>query len=144
MPVRWEVRFRRMIVAGAATIVLGIVIHLVGLNPLVKRIWTPSWTLFSGGCCFILLAAFHAALDWKGWRRWAFPLEVIGLNSIAAYCAAHLFENFVSSSLTTHFGLGAFTVFGEPFAPFLRGVLVLVILWLMLYWMYRRKIFLKI
>ena len=117
---------------------------MLGVCPLVKRIWTPTWTLFSGGCCFLLLAAFYAAIDWCGWKRWTFPLTVIGMNSIAAYCMAHLFENFILSSLTTHFGVAAFNVFGETVAPFSRGVLVLLIFWLILLWMYRRKLFLKI
>ena len=55
-----------------------------------KRIWTPSWTLFSGGVCFLMLAAFAWVIEAKGYRKWAFPLVVIGMNSIAAYLIAHL------------------------------------------------------
>jgi len=137
-------RVRRLVFAGIITLMLGIGFHLLGVCPIVKRIWTPSWTLFSGGCCFLLLSAFYAAIDWQGWRQWAFPLAVIGMNSIAAYCMAHLWGDFVLHSLTTHLGSGAFDLFGETVAPFFRGVLVLAILWLILLWMYRRKLFLKI
>ena len=71
---------------------------------MVKRIWTPSWTLFSGGSCFLFLAAFSWVMDMKGYRKWAFPLVVIGMNSIAAYMIAHLFEDFISSSFRIHLG----------------------------------------
>ena len=137
-------RMRRLVIAGMIGLVLGVALHMLGVCPLVKRIWTPTWTLFSGGCCFLLLAAFYAVIDGYGWRRWTFPLAVIGMNSIAAYCMAHLFEGFILSSLTTHLGAAAFNVFGETVAPFFRGALVLLIFWLILLWMYRRRLFLKI
>jgi heparan-alpha-glucosaminide N-acetyltransferase len=143
-PLSDGLRVRRMLIVGAGGVVLGLVLHRLGICPLVKRIWTPTWTLFSGGCCFLMLAAFYAIIDWRGWKAWTFPLRVIGMNSIAAYCFAHLFEGFITSSLTTHFGSDCFNLFGEALAPFYRGVLVLAVFWLILLWMYRRKLFLKI
>jgi len=137
-------RVRRLVTAGLVGLALGLALHVLGVCPLVKRIWTPAWTLFSGGACFLLLAAFYAAIDWHGWKRWTFPLAVVGMNSIAAYCMAHLFEGFILSSLTTHLGGTIFTVFGESVAPFFRGILVLLIFWLILLWMHRRKLFLKV
>ncbi len=83
-------------------------------------------------------------LDLLGVRFWAFPLRVIGMNSIAAYCMAGLFEGFVVSSLNTHVGERIFNIFGEAYEPLLRGAAVLLVLWLILFWMYRRKLFLKI
>lgn len=137
-------RVKRMIIAGVVGLVLGLTLHQVGLNPLVKRIWTPSWTMFSGGWCFLILAGFYAMVDWRGWKAWTFPLQVVGMNSIAAYVIAHLFEGFIASAFTTHFGADAFAVFGEAVAPFVRGMLVLLVFWLILFWMYRRKLFLKV
>jgi len=75
-------------------------------------------------------------------RRWAFPLMVVGMNSIAAYCIAHLFEKYFIETLNIHFGR-VFPYFA-PYDPFVRGALVLLIFWLILFWMYRRKIFLKV
>jgi len=130
--------------AGLIGLVSGWVIGWLGICPVVKRIWTPSWVLFSGGWCFLFTAAFYAVMDVLGHKRWGFPLVVIGMNSIAAYCMAHLFEGFVSSSLRTHLGASAFKVLGEPYQPLLRGAAILAVLWLMLFWMHRRKIFLRI
>jgi hypothetical protein len=53
-------------------------------------------------------------------------------------------EGFVSSALVRHLGAAPFAVFGAPFEPVLRGAGVIVVFWLTLYWMYRRKIFLRI
>ena len=116
----------------------------LGVCPVVKRIWTPSWVLFSGGWCFLFLAGFYAVLDLLGVRFWAFPLRVIGMNSIAAYCMAGLFEDFFKKNLYTHLGHKPFQILGEPYEPLLHGAAVLLILWLILFWMYRRKIFLRI
>ena len=124
--------------------VLGAVISWLGLCPIVKRIWTPSWALYSGGWCLLLLALFYAVIDVAGFKGWSFPLVVIGLNSIAAYCIAHLFEDFVGRSLDTHLGTGVFQAFGAAGQPLLRGAATLLVFWLILLWMYRRKFFLRI
>lgn len=137
-------KIRPLLVAGVAGLILGITFHALGVCPLVKRIWTPTWTLFSGGCCFLLLAAFYAVIDWRGWKRWAFPLRVIGVNSIAAYVMTWLFEEPVANQLRIHVGETPFLIFGPAFAPLLHGVVTIVIFWLILFWMYRRKLFLKI
>lgn len=139
-----SVPFRRLLLAGAGGIAAGLLLHFTGICPVVKRIWTPGWTLFSGGACFLFLAAFSWIIDIKGYRRWAFPLVVIGTNSIAAYLIAHLFESFIASSLRIHLGEGAFRILGPGLQPLLFGGAVLLIFWLLLFWMYRRKIFLRI
>ena len=66
------------------------------------------------------------------------------MNSIAAYCMAHLIEGFIAGSFMTHLGPNVFKVLGQPYEPLVRGVMVLLVFWLLLFWMYRRKIFLKI
>lgn len=130
--------------AGVIGLASGALIGWLGICPVVKRIWTPSWVLYSGGWCFLLLAAFYTVIDVLGRRAWAFPLIVIGMNSIAAYCIDHLFEDFVTDTVHVHLGRGVFNLFGAPYAPLLQGVLVLLVFWLMLFWMYRRKLFLRI
>ena len=90
-----QIPMKRLLVAGAIGIAAGLLLHFTGICPVVKRIWTPSWTLFSGGLCFLFLAGFCWVIEVKGYRKWAFPLVVIGMNSIAAYLIAHLFERFI-------------------------------------------------
>jgi heparan-alpha-glucosaminide N-acetyltransferase len=132
------------VIAGVIGLVSGWLIGRLGICPVVKRIWTPSWVLFSGGWCFLLMAAFYTLIDVRGFKRWAFPLLVIGMNSIAAYCIAELLPGFFSATLKTHLGQNSFKVFGEPYEPLLIGGLVLIVYWVILFWMYRRKIFLRV
>jgi heparan-alpha-glucosaminide N-acetyltransferase len=137
-------RVRWFVTAGVVGIASGWLLGALGLCPVVKRIWTPSFTLWSGGICLLFMAAFHEWIDVRGHRRWAFPLVVIGVNSIAAYCMDHLFVKFIEQDLGTHLGAGFFSVLGDSFAPLLEGAVVLAVLWLILFWMYRRRIFLRI
>ena len=136
-------KLRWLLVAGAAGIGLGWLLGAVGVNPVVKRIWTPSFTLWSGGVCLLILAGAYYVIDLRGHRRWTFPLVVLGMNSIAAYCLYEVGAKFVADSLTTHLGRG-FGVFGEAYRPFVLGLATLAAMWLVLYWMYRRRIFLRI
>jgi heparan-alpha-glucosaminide N-acetyltransferase len=139
-----KIPFKHFAIAGVIGITAGLLLDVTGICPVVKRIWTPSWTLFSGGACFLLLAAFSWIIDLKGYRKWAFPLVVIGMNSIAAYLIAHLFEEFIASSFRIHLGERAFQIFGTALEPLLLGIALLLTYWVLLLWMYRRKIFLKI
>jgi predicted acyltransferase len=124
--------------------VLGLLLHFAGICPLVKRIWTPTWTIFSGGACFLLLALFYYVIDMKGWRRGAFWLVVIGMNSIAIYVLVHLIDGFILDSIKTHLGQNVFKVLGEGNETLLSGGAALLVFWLILYWMYRKKLFIRI
>jgi len=135
---------RGLVIAGVALALAGLALQWLHVVPIVKRIWTSSYTLYSGGLVLLMLAVFHAAIEWKGWRRWAFPLLVIGMNSIAAYVMSWTLEGFVTGALARHVGPAPFLIFGAPFEPVLRGAAVLAVFWLILWWMYRRKIFLRI
>jgi predicted acyltransferase len=131
-------------IAGVVFLLTGALLGWLGICPVVKRIWTPSWVLFSGGWCFLLLAGFYAVIDLWGRKGWSFALVVIGMNSIAAYCIAHLFDGFIGKALKTNLGENSFKLLGEAYEPMVHGAAVLLFLWLILFWMYRRKLFLKI
>src|SRR5579883_188740 len=135
---------RRLAAVGAASLALGYGLDAAGVCPSVKRIWTPSWVLFSGGWCFLILAGFVAVCDVLGRAEWSFPLRVIGANSIVAYCAAHLLDDFIVGSVKTHLGADVFRRFGTAYEPFAAGVVILAVNWLVLYWMYRNRIFVRI
>jgi heparan-alpha-glucosaminide N-acetyltransferase len=139
-----EQKLRGLLIAGAGLVLLGLVCQWAGICPIVKRVWTSSYTLYSGGLVVLILAGFYALLDWKGWQRWAFPLIVVGMNSIAIYLMSWTMESFVSGALDRHFGTAISVIAGPTFQPVLHGFLVMLIFWLILYWMYRRKIFLRI
>jgi len=66
------------------------------------------------------------------------------MNSIAAYCIAHFMEGFLDSTLRIHLGPNFFQFAGAGLEPFFQGAAILLCYWLVLFWMYRRKLFLKI
>jgi predicted acyltransferase len=139
-----QIPLKKLLVAGVVGIAAGLLFHFTHICPVVKRIWTPSWTLFSGGACFLLLAAFCWVIEMKQRKAWAFPLVVIGMNSIAAYCIAHFMEGFLVSTFRIHLGPHFFEFLGTSLQPLMEGAAVLFCYWLVLFWMYRRKLFLKI
>jgi heparan-alpha-glucosaminide N-acetyltransferase len=134
-----------LLLAGAIIgLGLGWLIGAAGICPVVKRIWTPSWVLFSGGWALLFLAVFYLVMDWIGLRLWAFWLTVVGMNSIAAYLIAHLIEGFIHDALPRHLGKKMFLSAGEEYQPLLLGAAILLTEWLILLWMYRRRIFLRV
>ena len=139
-----QIPIRKFVQAAAALCAAGLLLHFTGICPIVKRIWTPSWTLWSGGVCFLFLAIFSWVIDVRKHRGIAFPLVVVGMNSIAAYVMAELCRPFVESSFRIHLGPGVLNCFGPGLEPMLVGALTLCTYWLVLYWMYRKKIFVRI
>jgi predicted acyltransferase len=123
------------------------------LCPIVKRIWTPSWTVFSTGWTLLMLAAFYWLIDMRGWRRWTFPLIVVGMNSIAMYCMSQLLKPWIRATLKKHLDApvrsllnedAKWGIFDGTYGPILESAAILLVLWLVCLWMYRRKIFIRI
>jgi predicted acyltransferase len=139
-----KIPLRKFLVAAAVLLAVGLLLHFTGICPIVKRIWTPSWTLFSGGVCFLFLAAFSWIVDIRMHRRIAFPLVVVGMNSIAAYWIADTCDGFVGNSFRIHLGERVLNCFGAAVEPTVLGALILITDWLILYWMFRKKIFIRI
>jgi len=135
---------RWLAVAGLIGLAGGWTVGVWGICPVVKRIWTPSWVLFSAGWCFLILAGFYIVLDIWNQRRWAFPLRVTGMNSIAAYMISWLCAGFISDAFVRHLGGQFFQLFGRIYEPLFLGAGVMLVEWLFLLWLHQRKIFLRI
>ena len=108
--------------------------------PIIHHLWTSSLVLFAGGISFLLLALFYLIIDIWGYKKWAFFFNVIGMNAIAVYVATHLFDfreigNVFVGGLLKYLG---------PWAGFVEASAALAVIWLILYFMYRNKIFIKI
>jgi predicted acyltransferase len=108
--------------------------------PIIKHIWSSSFVLYSGGISLVLLGLFYLLIDVWGWRRWAFGLTVIGMNAIAVYMARQLYDFRVLGDV---FVKGLMPHVG-PWDVLLRAVAGFALGWLVLYWMYRKKSFVKI
>lgn len=135
---------KRLIVTSAILFVVALVLHFAGVNPIVKRIWTPAWTLFSGGWCFLLLAAFYFLVDVLQKKSLFIPLIVIGTNSIAAYIIAHTIDSFIDQSFRINISPNYDLILGDPYRTLVSGATILLFEWLILHWMYKKKIFIKI
>lgn len=135
-------KFLALVLLGAACLAAGIYAHET-VNPIVKRIWTPAWAVYSAGWTFLLLALFYGIIDGIGLRAWAFPLVVVGMNSIAMYCMAGLIGGWVREQLKIHAGKEWFA-FAGAYGPIAQSAAVLSVLWLVCLWLYRRGIFIRI
>lgn len=135
---------RKLLLTGVILLLSGWLFSILGLCPNVKRIWTPSWTLFSGGWCFLLLTAFYYIVDLQKQGRWFYVFTVLGVNSIAAYVLAHTVIDFIDSSFRIHVHQQYDQVFGETYRTLVSGTVILAVQFLVLDWMYRKRIFIKI
>ncbi len=135
---------KRCIIAASILFVFALILNFAGINPIVKRIWTPAWTLFSGGWCFLLLAAFYYIVDVKANSSKFLFLLVIGTNSIAAYILAHTIDSFIDQSFRIHLSPHYDLIFGEGLRSLVSGTVILFFEWWILYWMYKKKLFIKI
>lgn len=133
-----------LIVAGGVGFASGYALDFYGICPIVKRIWTPSWALYSTGICCWILAGLYLVIDVIGLKYWTFPITVVGMNSIAIYSMSQLFKDRVAQTWRSFFGGDFFNLLGELNEPAFRFCLVGLTFWLVCYWLYRQKIFLRI
>lgn len=136
-------KVRWLVIAGVIALFTGWLLGALGVCPVVKRIWTPSWVLFAGGWSLLLLAAFYTIIDMMQFKKWSFPLLVIGMNSIAAYLIADALGGLVRETLNGIPGEDFFELAGT-YAPLFQGGVMLLLYWLLLYWMHRKQVFLRI
>lgn len=130
--------FRTLVIWGIGGFVLGLIWGI--WHPIVKKIWTSSFVLFSSGICFLLMALFYWIIDVKGHRKWAFFLRVIGMNAITAYVLSHVID-FSAFSENIIYGF-------EQYLPVFYSVLTTLsgfgILYAFLWYMYRNNTFIKV
>ncbi len=124
--------------AGVVSLLIG---YVWSFNfPIIKNLWTSTFVLYAGGWSLLLLALFYWIIDVQGYRRWSFFFTVIGVNAITIYLVYHLFD---FGTITTIFVHGFIHRLG-PVQPLFWAVSVLMTGWLFLYFLYRKKIFLKV
>ena len=129
---------RRLLIAGVVCLILGAVLGI--WHPVIKKIWTSTFVLASSGVCYLILAFFYWLIDIKGMKKWAFPLKVIGMNAITAYVLSHVIR-FPEVSAFFTFGLEKYL---GNYYDLLNVVGGFLILYLILWYMYRNKTFVKV
>ena len=133
-------KLKVLIACAAAGFALGLALQ--PFNPMVKRLWTPSFTFFSAGWVILMLAVFYWIIEVKQTRKWAFPFIVLGMNSIFIYSLGQIgLKGWLDRGLRNF--TGNFKFLGD-LGAIPQHILVLAILWYVCYWLYQRKIFFKI
>ena len=132
---------KAILMAVAAGVLIGVGLLWSRIFPINKKMWTSSFVCVVGGISLILFALFYYIVDVKGWKRWTFFFRVIGLNSITIYLA----QKFISFRDTDEaiFG-GLIRLLPENAQSTAGDVGYLILCWLFLYFLYRKKIFLKV
>jgi predicted acyltransferase len=127
------------VLAGVAAIAIGL---LWGRHfPINKHLWSSSFIVLTTGISFLCLAAFYGVIDVLRFQRWSFFFEVIGLNALTIYLAEQVFSfEYASNRL---FG-GLYAPLPEPWQRVAQALGAVVVIWLLLYFMYRKRIFIKI
>ncbi|MBP1225641.1 acyltransferase family protein [Flavobacterium sp. 1355] len=123
---------------GITAIAISLIIGL--WHPIIKKIWTSSFVIFSSGISFVLLALFYWLVDVKGYTKWAYPFRVIGLNAIAAYVGSHVL-NFSLIAKQVFFGFEQFMgAYYDAFCDLAGFGILYFILW----YMHKNKTYIKV
>jgi predicted acyltransferase len=132
-------KFLRLCVSGLGCLVAGLILGYT-VCPIIKAIWTPSWVLVSAGFTFFLLALFYWITEIKGFVGLMFPLIVVGMNSLAMYLMIRLSREWLWRTVGLH--LVNFRELKHIWP--VEAATVALAMWLVCFWMYRRKIFIRL
>ena len=109
--------------------------------PIIRSLWTSSFVLLTCGISTLLLASFYLIIDVWGHSKWAFFFVVFGANSIAIYMMAHMFDFRLIGNI---FVGGLSSLFASNVRDFVQALTAMAVMWLIMYWMYLKKTFIKI
>jgi predicted acyltransferase len=143
-----------MFVAGAIGVVLGWAWN--SFFPINKPLWTSSYVLFTAGLGLQLLALCYWVIDIKGYRRWAWPFEVFGVNALALFVGSALMVKIMAliklpgedgSRLSSQGWIfrNLFLTWAAPVNASLFYAIAFILVWLFLMWLlYRKAIYIKV
>jgi len=135
-------KFKIMIIAGIILFVSGYTLD--PLTPIIKRIATSSFVIASGGWTLIAMALSFWFIDIKRYDKWVWVFAVVGMNPLFIYLFAHVGGARFIEPILHPFTYALFSWTGEHIAEIITALLVWTVLWYMCYWLYKRKIFIKI
>lgn len=139
-------KVKMLVLGGVIGLTVGYGLDWTGITPIIKRICTSSFVLASGGWCLLTLAFFYWLVDMKNVSNWIQFFTIVGMNPIFIYVfmetvGKQWFRNFVDIFISGFLGwLGT----PENVIMVINALVVLMLAWGLCYWLYRRKIFIKI
>ncbi|WP_341228189.1 DUF5009 domain-containing protein [uncultured Arcticibacterium sp.] len=129
----------KMLAIGVSLVILAQIWNI--FLPINKNLWTSSFVLQCGGISMVLMATFYYIIDVLGYQKWAFFFKVIGVNSILIYLSGHFIDwEFTTNALFAWLG----QLIGEPYNAVVMVICFLAVKWVFLYFMYKKKVFLKV
>ena len=142
-----------MLVVGGAAMLVGRLLH--AFFPINKNLWTSTFVIFTSGFAMVVLAFCYLVVDVKEWRRWAKPFVVFGTNAIAAYVVAdliaiasldiHVYPGGRRTSLHGYVYSHFFATLAQPKnASVLFAIFFVMVCYLPIYLLYRRRIFIRL
>ena len=133
----WQ-KISYIVIAGIGSVIIAIILST--FYPIIKSAWTSTFNLLAGGISFLILALFYLIIDHWGFKSWAFYFRIIGMNSIFVY----LFTRMVDAWDLSEFFVGwLIKPLGE--SGNIPGILAgLLAIWLLLYYMYKKNIFIRV
>lgn len=132
----------KVVYLALAGVVLLLLSALWNLDfPINKNLWTSSFVLLTGGISLLLLSLFYYVIDVLGYQKWAFFFKVIGMNSILIYMSGE-FINWEYTTRAFFQWLGQLA--GDPYNVVVMAILLIFVKWVFLYFLYQKKVFLKV
>ena len=129
----------RLALFGIASLALALLLNFD--FPINKNLWSSSFVLLVGGLSLLLMALFYYIIDVLGYKKWAFFFKVIGMNSILIYISSH----FIKWTFTNQSTFGWIAqLAGEPYGAVILAITFVLVKWLFLYFLYRKKTFLRV
>jgi predicted acyltransferase len=137
-----KAKIRGLAVFGTAAVAAGFA--LISASPMIKRICTSSFVVASGGFCLLALALSYWIIDVRKRRKWTVFFNIVGLNSLFIYVFTESGGTSWVARLVRPFVFGLLGRTGELAAEIFMSLAAWAVLWLMCYWLYRRRIIIKI
>jgi predicted acyltransferase len=130
-------KIKMLSLVGVSGIALALVLST--FYPIIKACWTVPFNLLTSGIGFLLMMSFYWIIDVKGWKKWSFFFRVIGMNSIFIY----LLYDLVDVGRTSKYIFGWTVLWGE-FGQLISVIGTIMLVWSLLYYMYKKGIFLRV
>jgi predicted acyltransferase len=135
---------RRLLLVSLVLLVVGLLLDLTGIAPLIKRIWTPSFVLLTGGIMGGLLAFTYWLVDVRGISRPFVLLRIVGMNSLILYIVLFLWDPFLPDLVLTHLGWNVLALLPEKVALFTARAAGFGLLMLFCIWLHQHRVYIKV
>lgn len=128
-----------LLLAAVVSLVIGLLWNKV--FPINKQLWTSSFVMVLAAYSLAMFALFYYIMDVRGCKKWAFPLKVVGMNSITIYMAQRIID---FGNINSFFFGGLYHIVPEAWGNVILATGYVLVCWLFLYFLYKKQVFLKV